>query len=237
VAAVLAVAAAGPLRADDRTTALGILERAIRAHGGADALNRTRVGVRSGTGVATTGAAELPFRSELTVNLPDQVRLTMEANRVQLTTIINGNRGWQSDGGPFVDLPRPRVIELREEAYVWWLATLTPLLKEDYTLTPAPEVDVGGKPAVGVKVSAKNRPDATLYFDKNTGLLVKMARVALDAGRKVDKEYLFSAFKEFDGVKLPTKETQNTNGVKIIEVTYTAYKFLARPDESAFSKP
>jgi hypothetical protein len=236
VAAGLAVLVLRPVRADDRATALGILDRAIRAHGGTDALGRARLSIRTGNGVATTGA-ELPFRSELIVNLPNQVRLTIEANRLQLITIINGDQGWQSAGGAFTDLTRQRIRELQEEAYVWWLATLTPLLKDGFELTPLPETKVAGKPALGVKVSARGRPDTSLYFDKDTGLLVKIARVALDAGQKVDTEYLFTAFKDFDGVKLPAKEIMNKNGRKITEVTYSSYKFLSRPDEAAFSRP
>ena len=94
-----------------------------------------------------------------------------------------------------------------------------------------------GQPAAGVKVSQRGHTDATLYFDKETGLLVKIARRAQEAGLMVDKEYLFSAHKEFEGAKLPTKQVEMINGKKFTEVTSFTYKILRRVDESMFAKP
>jgi hypothetical protein len=192
--------------------------------------------VRSGTGVVSFGS-DVPFRSELIVHLPDQVRLSMEAQGSQIVAILNGDKGWESAGGAFREMTKQRVAEVQEEAYVYWLATLTPLLKDGFDLAPLPESKVEGKPAVGIKVSARGRPDASLYFDKDTGLLVKITRVGQDAGIKTETVYLFTDFKNFDGVKLPAREATTKNGRKTIEVTYSSYKFLSRPDQKAFSRP
>ena len=71
---------------------------------------------------------------------------------------------------------RTRVKEVREEAYVWWLATLTPLLKEGFTLSTLPEVQVDGEAAVGVKVVSKGHADTRMYFRKRNGLLARIDR-------------------------------------------------------------
>jgi hypothetical protein len=237
-AGVLILAGMAPalVQADDRAAALAILERAIKAHGGAEALARTQISVRNGRGTAWL-PSEMPFQSEMTANLPSQVRVTFEANRARFLTVINGNQGWQSIGGAVAELSGPRLTELQEENYVWWLATLTPLLKEGFELTVLPDARVSGRPAAGIQASSRGRPTVGLYFDKESGLLVRISRRAREPGGEVDKEYLLSDHKDFDGVKMPTREVVSTNGRKVTDVTYTSYKFLRKADEGAFARP
>jgi hypothetical protein len=235
---LIAVLAVAPVlgRTEDRGPALAVVQRAIKAHGGAEALTRAQTSMRSGSGVLSLGA-DVPFRSDWIVHLPDQARMTGEINRNQLIIVVNGNQGWQSAGGAVTELSRQRLVELQEEGYVAWLATLTPLLQEGVRLTPLPEVKVQGKPALGVKASARGRPEVALYFDKDTGLLVKIARRANDGGQEADKEYFFGGHKDFDGVQMPTKEVTNLNGRKVTEMTYSSYKFLPQVPEGAFARP
>ena len=53
--------------------------------------------------------------------------------------LINGDKGLNSMGGALAELPRDRLREMREEAYVWWLARLAPLKKDEFTLAPLPD--------------------------------------------------------------------------------------------------
>ena len=132
----------------------------------------------------------------------------------------------------------PTLKELREENYAHWLTTLLPLKKEtSLKLTPLPETKVNGKPAVGVKVSAEGRPDVSLYFDKKSHLLVKSERKTMEAGESILKEDIYSTYKEFDGVRLPTKIERWSGGKKISEITTAGYHFPRKLDESTFAKP
>jgi hypothetical protein len=228
--------AAQPARADDRARALAVVERAIKAHGGADALSRAQVASRGGKGVFAFGR-EVPFQTEVTLNLPHQTRLSIEANGQQLLFVLNGDKGWHTAGGLTVELTKQRVAELQEEAYVWWLETLVPLRGDGFDLAPLPDVKVNDRPAAALKVSSKGHADVTLFFDKESGLLVKAYHRALDAGAPVDKEYLLSDPKDVGGAKLASKEAMYIKGVKMTEVTYTSYKFLPKPDEAAFARP
>jgi hypothetical protein len=76
-----------------------------------------------------------------------------------------------------------------------------------------------------------------MYFYKRSGLLAAVERKALEGGDPGDKRYVYSGYKTFDGVKLPGKETHVFNGKKVTELTIKSYKFLDRPDESAFERP
>jgi hypothetical protein len=226
---------AGLLRADDRADALAIVDDAIKAHGGADALAKAQSYTRKGTGTVELGKA-LSLTDELTVSLPDRTRHVIDVEKMaHIVAVLNGDKAWESSGGPATEVTALRAQELRDEAYLLWLATLTPLKKDGVTLKPQKEIKVNDKPAVGVSVSSKGRPDATLYFDKESHLLVKIEREANLGGRKVDKEYLFAGYKEVDGVQLPTKLTEIVNGRKFSEMT-VSYK-LHKPDDATFAKP
>jgi hypothetical protein len=236
--ALLAVAGvAGTARADERE-AVALVERAIKAHGGEARLARAQLCTRRESGTQVVMGKDVPISGEVVRNLPEQVRLSLEvAKALKIVVVVNGDKGWERVAGPAVELVKPRLQELREEAYVLWLTTLVPLKKGGFTLDTAPEVKVNGEAAAGVKVSRKGQPDATLYFSKRTGLLVRIARRAREAGVLVDKEYTFSDFKDFDGTKLPAKELTTHNGVRWTEINVSSYTFLARPDPNAFTRP
>jgi len=234
--------ATSPVLADDRDKALAVIDRAVQAHGGESALTKAQLMTRSATGEMTLFDKAVPFKDEMAAQLPDRLRSFVDVGegeqKVLVLLVINGDKGWQSAGGAVMELTKERLGELREEAYIMWLSTLAPLKKDtSFNLMSAPDVKINGQPAAGVKVSQKGHTDATLYFDKETGLLVKIARRAQEAGLMVDKEYLFSGHKEFEGAKLPTKQVEMINGKKFTEVTSFTYKILRRVDESMFTKP
>ena len=206
--------------------------RAVTAHG------RGGCSAATGAGTVTLFDKDIPITSEQTVSLPDRSRLSIDIDKkAHVVAVLNGDKGWQSEGGPAVEMAGLRVKELIEEAYVMWLATVAPLKKPGFDLKPLPETKVNGKAAVGVLVSSKGHADAKLYFDKDTHLLVKIDREALQNGEKVQKEYLYGDYKDVDGVKLPTKLTENVNGKKFTEITGATYKLLKSVDDATFGKP
>ncbi len=227
------VALAGTARANEKE-ARAILDRAIKAHGGTAAMTRAIQFKRSDKGTHS----RIPFSSQWVCRLPDKVRLTIEHGGGGKTVVVlNGDKAWQSDGGPAAELLPARVRELREEAYVDWVATLVPLTKSGFTLSALPKTSVDGKSVVGVQVKRKGQPELHLYFLESGGLLVKIEREARVAGLKVDKEYLYSEHKAFDGVKLPTRQTVLINGKKFTEFTSSDISFPSKLDAKTFDRP
>jgi hypothetical protein len=226
------------LHAQDRDMALAVIERGIKASGGEEGLRRALIANRNGKGVAIQMGKTIPFTTEITQRLPDRMRLAIELEtKFRVATVVNGSQGWELSGGSVRDLTTMRLQELREEIYVWWLSSLLPVRGADFTLAMLPETKVNERPTAGVLVSHKDHKDVKLYFDKSTSLLVKVERRGPEGGLPVDKEYFYSDYKEFDGVQLPTRELVLINGKKSTEVTYTRYRFMARPDEEAFKRP
>jgi hypothetical protein len=235
--------AAGPLGAADRDAALAVIEQAVKAHGGAEALTKAQTSVRTATGVLMTFGKETPFTDELTTQLPDRFRLALDARmgqqKARIIQVVNGDRGWESTGGAVSELGKERLDELRQEAFVrLWLATLLPLRKDgSLELGVLADAKVNGQPAAVVKVSRKGQPDLKFYFDKASNLLLKIDRRASEAGLVFDQEFSFSDYKDFDGVKLATTQVETRGGKKFAELTGISYKFPRSIDENVFNRP
>jgi hypothetical protein len=236
VLALLWAAAPPSAWADDRAKALAVIEQAIKAHGGAEALNKMHKRSRSGEGAVLLDG-EAPLKTEETVSLPDRCRANMDFGRVRLVLVLNGDKGWVQNGGRTEALTKETLAERREELYVWWAMTLTPLLKDGFELKPLADAKVNDREAAVVKASRKDHADLRLFFDKKSGLLVKIARRANEAGVALNKEYLYSDHKDFDGAKMPGKEVITMNGSKLSEVKFTRCKALDRVEDKTFDKP
>jgi hypothetical protein len=239
--ALLLLTCLAPARADDREKALEVVNDAVRAHGGAAALEKAARAVRTSAGFTSSFGREVPFTDELVVSLPDRMRLTVVSGGTQKTRVVqvvNGDKGWVFAGGRASEMGKDRLSEMREEVYLLWVTTLAPLSRDTaFTLAPLPEEKVNGRPVVGVKVTAKGHTDVRLYFDRETSLLVKAARKTSEAGVKFEQEYLFGDHKEFEGVRLPTKVTELRDGRRATELGGIAYKFPRSIEATTFDRP
>ena len=102
----------------------------------------------------------------------------------------------------------------------------------------ADEVEVDGKPAAGVLVKAAGQRDVTLYFDKESGLLVKAAfKANIPMQGETDQEVLFSDYQEQNGLKLPRKVVVLQGGRKIVETKVVKVELLDKVDDKEFAKP
>jgi hypothetical protein len=228
--------------ASERDDALEILGKAIKAHGGEDALAKAAQLNRKGVGTITIFDKELSIADDLTVALPDRMRLILEVTqdkqKVSLTQVVNGNVGWQDNGGAVMELTNERLTELQEEAYVQWISLLIPLMKDkEFNIKPLQPTKINSRQVVGVKVARKSRPDISFYFDAESNLLVKIQRRTKQAGVEVQKDTSLGDYKEVDGVKLPFQIVEMLNDKKFAEVKIVSYKLLSKLDDKLFGKP
>ena len=114
---------------------------------------------------------------------------------------------------------------------------LLPLLKDKgFELSPIGEVQVAGKPAVGVRVSKKGAKDVSLFFDKTSGLMVKVEHRATDAnsGQEVAEERIVLEYQQVAGAPAAKKVLMNRDGKKFMEVEILEIKFPDTIDENEF---
>jgi hypothetical protein len=241
-AAALAAALlpAGGARADGPADARAVVEKAIQVKGGAAAIDKYRAQTTKAEGKFYGAGDAVSFTAQGRAQFPDHSRLEIDGPGFQFVQVVTGEKGWVSTNGATQDMTKEQLAEAREDQYANSLTRLTPLLGADYTLSPLGEVKVDGKPALGVKVEHKGRRDVKLFFDKDSGLLVKMERKATDIlgrGSPYTSEAIFGDYKKTDGVQVPYKVTVRRDGKPYAEYENTEVKLGERLDDKVFAKP
>jgi hypothetical protein len=233
----------GGSKDDDNTPAVhdekavAVIEAAINAHGGADALARARVGERKVKGKQLAGG-ELPFTAETTYELPnryrDSVTLEIGEQKNHRLVIVNGDKGWIQLEGETVEMPPEQVKDIKDELYVWNASTLVPLKESGVVLALQKEEMVKGKPATVVRAVRSGHPNLMLYFDKASGLLVKIRRRASD---NAVKETYYSDHQDVNGVKVAGHEREDQKGTWQNEWTLESIRFPASINAAMFARP
>jgi outer membrane lipoprotein-sorting protein len=100
----------------------------------------------------------------------------------------------------------------------------------------AEEVQVDGKPAYRVELTSNSGTVSSRYFDKASGLLVKMkVKTDTDLGQ-LEVEMTVSDYKEFAGVKTPTRSRQSVAG-QTIDTVITSVETNVNIPDSRFALP
>jgi hypothetical protein len=241
-AIIVLLVPAAAARADDEPKAL--IEKAIKAAGGEEKLAGIKaLRVKSKGNIEILGQS-LPFTSEgvqqLSGQLKSTVNLDFMGQNLSVIQVFDGKKGWIKVMDNVMELDGDLLKEMKQQLHNARVNTLVPLLKDKaFTLALLGEIKVNDKPALGVKVSAKDFRDMDLYFDKETGLMVKTVFQALDTTtmKEVSREMILSDFKETDGLKHATKILMNQDGKKFIEGEITEYKIVDKLDDGEFVKP
>jgi hypothetical protein len=188
------------------------------------------------------GTGKVTVTWQQTWQLPDQVKDVQEVQiqGMKLTKIqvFNREQAWVRMNGQTRELKGEERDKMLEELYPERFDKLYPLKDKGYDLSPLEEVKIAGRAAVGIKVAAKGHRDVKLYFDKESGLLVKREnQIANEMGKLVALELFYSDYQEVEGLKLYRKIMAYVEGKEYAEVTITAIKFFDKLDGNVFAKP
>ncbi|MBI5501245.1 MAG: GyrI-like domain-containing protein [Deltaproteobacteria bacterium] len=144
---------------------------------------------------------------------------------------------WSTMGEIVVDCSKTEKEESDEMAASMAAMMLYPLKGEGVTLEDAGESDLNGTAAVGVKASGGFlKMPVTLYFDKTSNALLRIAYEGHFMGQVGPVEINYSNVKDFDGLKLPANSTMTLGGKVLIEETIVSVKW-GEVDEAKLAKP
>jgi hypothetical protein len=231
-----------PHPADDAPNPKAVIEKAIQAMGGAEKMSRFKAATFKTKGKFSGFGQPIEFDADISVQLPRQrmivTKFDISGMRTTRIETVNGDKGWMRARGKVQDMPPDRLAQQQDELYSTWVATLLPLRDPDFTLAMAPESKVSDRPVFGVKVTHKGDPDVTLYFDKESALLVKsVLRTKGRAGKEVGVENFYSEYKDHDGVKQYTKLVVKVDGKDLAETEISDLKLLEKLEDKVFEKP
>jgi hypothetical protein len=238
----LGLAAARAPRASAADETLDILDRAIKAHGGQEKLTRLTALQYKAKGKFEMGGS-FAYTQEATYQFPGRYKNAMEfeiqGTRYSVAAGYNGKEVWVTLNGKEQKIDAKLQPLIKESIYIGGMTQLVHLKGKRFQREPLGEIKVEGRPAVGVRISSKGHKDVNLFFDKKTGLLVKMEYRTGDVlgGPEFAATRVITEYMEADGIKTPKKSISYKDGEKIGEEEVTEASFSEKLDDSEFAKP
>ncbi|HEY8504588.1 MAG TPA: hypothetical protein VIL46_08395 [Gemmataceae bacterium] len=224
----LALLLACPAAAQDDAKA--VIRKAVEATGGAELLNKYKAGKIDASGTISVMGADIEFTSNSWYQVPsklkNRINFSIMDQKIEIVQIVNGDRVKMTVNGMDQELPDEQLAELRNSTRLQTIYQLTPLLEGKYELKTLEPKKVNGSEAAGVSVSAEGWDDPVkLYFDKKTGLLVRIERKGLDPnGQPGTQALTYSDFKKFDGILRPTTSVAEHEGTKYLTIKIGNYE-------------
>ncbi len=222
-----------------------IIHKAIKAHGGKEAMTKYQGGEISNKGKITLPMlGETDFTSKVVFMLPGKFKETVElsvgGNKINVVTIANGDKISIDANGMEVTITDAYKKLLKDARYLMKINRLVTLLEDKgYKLEGLGEIKVEDKPAVGVRVTSKGHTDVNLYFYKDSGLIAKVETRGSDPS--TEKEYteeriIVEYLKEKkDGLAIPKTILIKRDGKDFMKAE-TEVKFLEKVDDGEFEK-
>jgi hypothetical protein len=240
--AALAVSVGGLALGDD-SDSKAIIDKAVAALGGAAKLDAAKAVTWKTKGKIHLNDNENAISTKVTAQGLDHFRQEFEGEfngaPVKGVTILNGDKGWRKFGEEANPLEDQALANQKRVVYLQLIPEMPTLLKgEGFKVEAAEEEKVGGKPAAVLKATGPDGKDFQIFFDKESGLPVKLtATVAGRQGNESAQETTYANFKDFDGIKRATKVETKRNGKKFIESEITDFKVVDKVDAKTFDEP
>ncbi len=239
---IILAAADRSVRADEKDLH-AILDKAIKAAGGEEKLKKLDALTWKTKASITFNGDSNPFSIQATVQGLDHYRAEIDGefggNPVKGVVVVNGKKGWRKFGEDKMDMDDDNVANEKRQIYLQVIPTKLVMLKDKaYKLEAAGEQKVGDKPAAGIKVTGPDGKDFTIYFDKESGLPVRIvAKVVGFGNEEFTQETTLKDFKEIDGIKKAMKSESKRDGEDFIKSEITEFKALDKVEAKTFEEP
>jgi hypothetical protein len=232
----------GTARAADKDTD-AVLDKAVKALGGADNLAKAKAATWKTKGNLSIMGTDNPFTTHATVQGIDHFRQVFEGefggNKIEAVGVVAGDKGWRKFADNVMALDKDALANEKRTVYLNVIPmTILPLKGKGFKVEAAGEEKVADKPAAVLKVTPPDGKDFNLYFDKASGLPVKLvAKVVGFMGEEFTQETTYADYKEMGGIKKATKVSSKRDGEKFIDATVTEFKPLDKVDPKTFEEP
>ena len=225
-------------RADEKD-ATAIIDKGIKALGGEEKLAKAEAITWKTKGTIKFNDNENEFTGFVTIKGLDHFRRESANDQFSVVVVLAGEKGWRKFGDNASELEGDGLANEKRRVYLEVIpATLVPLKGKGFKFEAGGEEKVGDKPAVSPKATGPDDKTFTIFFDKESGLPVKMtAKVVGFQGQENDLETTYSDYKDFDGIKKATKIEVKRDGETFQKMEHSDFKVLDKVDSDVFTEP
>jgi hypothetical protein len=243
LAAIVLIAWGSTGQAGSDEQAVAVVDKALRAHGGEQKLAGIKGQAWKGKGYIELLGNKQDYTADYIFAPPNRVRFDMHieafGKKVMLTVATDGKDAYEQSGELLRDMEKTKRDEFLHTAYVVHISQLYPLKDKAFTLTSLGESKLGDEHVVGVKVARQGRRDVSLYFDKDSSLLVKTSTRVFDefSKKEVTQDTLRSGYRDRDGLKVFDKMIIQRDAKTFIVEEFSDQRILEKVDPTIFAKP
>jgi photosynthetic reaction center cytochrome c subunit len=177
-----------------------LLDKYLADVGGEAALHE--VSSRIEKGKITANGQQLPI--EVYSKAPDKRFSVMHMPNGESITAFDGKQGWLSSGGRTHLMTAAENDAVRIDADLYFAARVKTLYKK-FTVAPGEKID--GHDTYLVVGQNEGQPPLRLYFDQQSGFLVRLVRYAETALGRMPTQIDYADYRDADGVRIPFRWT------------------------------
>lgn len=230
---------------DDEQAKLGkLIDRAIKAQGGAEAIAKAKATKMKFKGKFYGMGEGIDYTGDMIYQLPDKFRFEIGMDimgmKISFMQVLNGKKGWSKILDMVKDLDKDQQEEVEEQLHVIRATQLVDLKGKDFKLAPLGDAKVGDMAVVGVRVSSKGRRDVNLYFGKDSALLLKIETLVKDSmqgNKEFTQETIYDNYKQVQGKFVPMKLAIRRDGKLFVDGETTSIDHAEKLDDAMFARP
>jgi photosynthetic reaction center cytochrome c subunit len=178
-------------------TADELIDNYIRVLGGADAI--IKISSREEQGMATLGSRVV--RVEVFDQDPDRQAVVLQTPGGDSMTVFDGREGWSgAPGRPLREMHGSDLDAAQMDADLRFPLHIKQAFDELRVEYPE---NVGGREAYVISCKKVGRPPVKLYFDEQSGLLVRLVRFAQSPLGLVPTQIDYEDYRTLEGVQTP----------------------------------
>ena len=187
-------------------TASTVIDKYVQSLGGADAIEKVTSRVEKGStnGFGHTFPAEAYYKS------PDQGAIFTHFPNGESAIVLNRGEGWQIfPGRPKRSLEGTDLAAAKMDSDLHFGLDLKTMFSEFKVAAPQ---KIAGQDAFQILGSNPGQPPVELYFDEQSGLLVRLVRYAESPVGLYPTQIDYADYRDAQGMKIPFKITTSHPG-------------------------
>ncbi len=177
---------------------------------------------------------DLPM--EMKMKRPNKFRVEMEMQGQKMIQAFDGEKGWMI--APWIS-PDPQVLEGDQLKQAMEQADFEGELynykQKGSSVDFVGKVNADGKEAYKIKLTSKDGSVKNYFIDAKTNLIFKVKAKVSAGGQEIEVDQLLSDYKDFDGIKMPTKMESKTP-MGNVSITVIEFKINEKFDDSVFGQ-
>ena len=222
----------------DIAKAKEILAATVEAHGGMDLLKAVDNLVLEADNTMMTPGGPVVVQIGIYVLYPDKYRQDAKTPQGEFSLIYDGEAAYASSMMGTEQLPPEISTSVKDALFRDPIQLLEHLSQnESAQIQFAGSEEVNGTPASILVTEQPSGEMLKIYISEETNYIVKLVYRETEQGVVLNKENIYSDFRDVDGIKIAYSFIQNIDGNTYIDSRSTSVKLNTEIDETLFERP